>query len=221
MADVSSAGLVKGSRMKRYAFAGLAVGAAMMIGGALAAVSNNPSSTAKSLAAPDSEVMNPMIAGQAMLANRNLLDNLTASPDHSELVAAMKDSGVADALTANGQFTVFAPTNTAMAAIPAQSLCSDKTRLARLMGYLVVPGKYDSQAMLKAIDEGGGQARLRTVEGGVLVARMNGPTNVILVDENGNTADISIYDVYDKNGVLHVVDRMLQPGGATRQVAGN
>jgi uncharacterized surface protein with fasciclin (FAS1) repeats len=89
------------------------------------------------------------------------------------------------------------------------------------MGYLVVPGKYDSQAVLKAIGEGGGQARLRTVEIGVLVARMNGPTNIVLVDENGNAADISIYDVYDKNGVLHVVDRMLQPGAATRQVATN
>jgi uncharacterized surface protein with fasciclin (FAS1) repeats len=204
--------------MKRYAMASLAAGAAMMIGGALGAVSGN-GLPAKSLAANDPEVMNPMIAGQAMSASRNLLDNLAASPDHSVLAAAMKDSGVADALAAKGQFTVFAPTNTAMAAIPTQDLGQDKTRLARLMGYLVVPGKYDSQALLKAIGEGGGQARLRTLEGGVLVARMNGPTNLILVDENGNTADISIYDVYDRNGVLHVVDRMIRPGLATRQVA--
>jgi hypothetical protein len=95
--------------MKRYAIAGRAAGAAMMIGGALAAVSDSAPSTAKSLAAPDAEVMNPMIAGQAMLASRTLLDNLPASPDHSVLVAAMKDSGVADALKSNGQFTVFAP----------------------------------------------------------------------------------------------------------------
>jgi len=207
--------------MKRYAIAGYAAGAAMMIGGALAAVSANAPFTTKSLAAPDAEVMNPMVAGQAMLASRTLLDNLTASPDHSVLVAAMKDSGVADALKSNGQFTVFAPGDTAMAAIPAQTLGEDKTRLARLMSYLVVPGKYDSQALLKAIGEGGGQARLRTVEGGMLVARMNGPTNIILVDENGYAADISIYDVYDKNGVMHVVDRMLQPSGAMRQVAIN
>ena len=72
---------------------------------------------------------------------------------------------------------------------------------------------------LNHLGEGGGQAKLRTIEGGVLLARMNGPTNVVLVDENGNTADIAIYDVYDKNGVMHVVDRMLEPGGATRQMA--
>ena len=205
--------------MKRYAMAGLAAGAAMMIGGALAAVSTAPS-TSTSVTPPHSDVMNPMIAGQAMLAGRNLLDNMTASPDHAALAAAMKTSGVADALTANGQFTVFAPINSAMATIPAHSM-DDKARLARLMGYLVVPGKYDSQALLKIIGEGGGQTRLRTVEGGVLLARMNGPTNIILVDANGNTADISIYDVYNRNGVLHVVDRMLQPGAATQQVAGN
>lgn len=203
--------------MKRYAMAGLAAGAAMMIGGALAAVSGNPPSLA---AAPHSDVMNPMIAGQAMLAGRNLLDNMTASPEHSALAAAMKESGISEALASNGQFTVFAPINSAMASVPARALAG-KARLARLMGYLVVPGQYDSQALLKAIGEGGGQARLRTVEGSILLARMNGPTNVILVDGHGNTADISITDVYSRNGVLHVVDRMLQPGAAAGQVAEN
>ena len=69
------------------------------------------------------------------------------------------------------------------------------------------------------IGEGGGQAKLRTVEGGVLVARMNGPTNIMLMDEKGNTADIAIYDIYDKNGVMHVVDHMLEPGAPARQIA--
>jgi uncharacterized surface protein with fasciclin (FAS1) repeats len=206
--------------MKRYAIAGIAAGAAMMIGGALGAVSNSAPVTPRPLAA-DAGVMNPMIAGQAMLPNRNLLENISASPDHSTLMAALKVSGISDALKSDGQFTVFAPTNTALAALPAQMQGRDKTQLARLMGYLVVPGKYDSQALLKVIGEGGGQARLRTVEGGVLVARMNGPTNVILTDERGNTADITIYDVYDKNGVMHVVDRMLEPGASVRQVAAN
>jgi uncharacterized surface protein with fasciclin (FAS1) repeats len=205
--------------MKRYLVAGLAAGAAMMIGGAVAAVSGNSPATPRALAAMDSDVMNPMIAGQAMLPSRNILDNISASPEHSVLVAAMKDSGVADALKADGEFTVFAPTNTAMATVPARALTRDRAQLTRLMGYLVVPGKYDSQSLLKAIGEGGGQAKLRTIEGGVLLARMNGPTNVVLVDENGNTADIAIYDVYDKNGVVHVVDRMLEPGGAARQMA--
>jgi uncharacterized surface protein with fasciclin (FAS1) repeats len=189
-----------------------------MIGGALGAVSDAVPSEPKVPAAADAGVMNPMIDGQAMLPGRNLLENISASPDHSTLVAAMKNSGVSEALKSGGQFTVFAPTNAAM---PAQMLGRDKAQLARLMGYLVVPGKYDSQTLLKAIGEGGGEAKLRTVEGGILVARMNGPTNVILMDERGDTADIAIYDVYDKNGVLHVVDRMLEPGASARQIATN
>jgi uncharacterized surface protein with fasciclin (FAS1) repeats len=208
--------------MKRYVFAGLAV-AAMTIGGALGAVSGHAPDAPKPPAVHDTEVgdvMDPMIAGQAMLPSRNLLDNIAASPQHSVLVAAMKDSGVADALKADGQWTVFAPTNEALAKLPAEALTHDKAQLARLMGYLVVPGKYDSRALLKAIGEGGGEARLRTVEGGVIQARLNGPTNILLMDEEGNTADIAIYDVYDKNGVMHVVDHMLEPGAAARQVAG-
>ena len=209
-----------GFPMKRMMIAGFAAGAAMMIGGALGAVSNQSlSGQPKSLTSATAEVMNPMIAGQAMLPNRSLLENVSASPEHTTLAAAMKESGVADALKANGQFTVFAPTNAALSTLPARGLEQNKAQLARMMGYLVVPGKYDSAALLKAIGEGGGEAKLRTVEGGVLMARMNGPTNVILMDEKGATADIAIYDVYDKNGVMHVVDHMLEPGMAARQIA--
>lgn len=209
-----------GFPMKRMMIAGFAAGAAMMIGGALGAVSNQSlSGQPKPLVDINGGVMNPMIAGQAMLPNRSLLENISASPEHTTFAAAMKESGVADALKANGQFTVFAPTNAALATLPARDLEQNKAQLARMMGYLVVPGKYDSAALLKVIGEGGGQAKLRTVEGGVLVARMNGPTNVILMDEKGNTADIAIYDVYDKNGVMHVVDHTLEPGMPARQVA--
>jgi len=209
-----------GFPMKRMMIAGFAGGAAMMIGGALGAVSTHSiSSQPKPIVDRDGGVMNPMIAGQAMLPNRNLLENISASPDHTTLVAALKESGIADALKGDGQFTVFAPTNAALATLPARDIEQNKAQLARMMGYLVVPGKYDSQTLLRVIGEGGGQAKLKTVEGGVLVARMNGPTNVILMDEKGGTADIAIYDVYDKNGVMHVVDHMLEPGMATRQVA--
>ena len=209
-----------GFPMKRMMIAGFAGGAAMMIGGALGAVSNqHVSAQPKPIVDADGGVMNPMIGGQAMLANRDLLENIAASPDHTTLVAAMRESGIADALKGNGQFTVFAPTNAALATLPARALEQNKSQLARMMGYLVVPGKYDSQALLRVIGEGGGQAKLRTVEGGVLVARMNGPTNVVLMDEKGDTADIAIYDVYDKNGVMHVIDHMLEPGMPARQVA--
>ena len=200
--------------MKHAAIAGFAAGAAMMIGGALGAVSH---SDPKPLVEPNSEVMNPMIGGQAMLPDRDIMENIASSPMHSQLVAALKDSGVAGALKANGQFTVFAPTNAAFAVAGAQP----KSTLARRMSYLIVPGKYDSQALLRVISEAGGEAKLRTAEGGVLVARMNGPTNIVVMDERGNTADIAIYDVRDKNGIVHVVDRALEPSGPPRQVAAN
>ncbi len=211
-----------GLPMKRIMVAGFAGGAAMMIGGALGAISTQSSvylAQPKPIVDSNGGVMNPMIAGQAMLPNHSLLENIAASPEHTMLVASLKDSGLAEALTSNGQFTLFAPTNAALSTIPARALGENKAQLARMMGYLVVPGRYDSKALLKAIGEGGGQAKLRTVEGGVLVARLNGPTNIILMDEKGTTADIAIYDVYDKNGVMHVIDHMLEPGLASRQLA--
>jgi uncharacterized surface protein with fasciclin (FAS1) repeats len=200
--------------MKSAAVAGFAAGAAMMIGGALGAVSNI---APRLVPDTDFEVMNPMIGGQAMLPDRDIMENMAASPMHTTFVNDLKDTGVAAALKTNGQFTVFAPTNAAFAAAGPQS----KSSLARRMSYLIVPGKYDSQALLRVISEAGGEAKLRTAEGGTLVARMNGPTNIVVMDEHGNTADIAIYDVHDKNGIVHVVDRMLEPGGAARQIASN
>jgi uncharacterized surface protein with fasciclin (FAS1) repeats len=200
--------------MKRAAIAGFAAGAAMMIGGALGAVSH---SDPRPVPDTDVEVMNPMIGGQAMLPDRDIMENMSASPMHTSFVNALKDTGVAAALKANVQFTVFAPTNAAFAAAGTPS----KSGQARRMSYLIVPGKYDSQALLRLISESGGEARLRTAEGGTLVARLNGPTNIVVMDERGNTADIAIYDVHDKNGIVHVVDHMLEPSGTARQVASN
>jgi uncharacterized surface protein with fasciclin (FAS1) repeats len=200
--------------MKRAAVAGFAAGIAMMIGGALGAVST---SDPQPVAGANSSIMNPMIGGQAMLPGRDIMENLSASPMHSRLAAAMTESGVGAALKADGQFTVFAPTNAAFAAAGLQA----KSTLARRMSYLIVPGKYDSAALLRAISEAGGEARLRTAEGGILVARMNGPTNIAIMDEKGTTANIAIYDVRDRNGIVHVVDNMIAPSGPARQVALN
>jgi uncharacterized surface protein with fasciclin (FAS1) repeats len=200
--------------MKRAAIAGFAAGAALMIGGALGAVSNIAPTLVPDT---DVEVMNPMIGGQAMLPDRDIMENMAASPMHTTFVNDLKDTGVAAALKTNGQFTVFAPTNAAFAAAGAEP----KGSLARRMSYLIVPGKYDSQALLRVISESGGEAKLRTAEGGTLVARLNGPTNIVVMDERGDTADIAIYDVHDKNGIVHVVDRMLEPSGPARQVASN
>lgn len=185
----------------------------MMIGGALGAVSGaDPRPVVE-----NPSIMNPMIGGQAMLPNRDIMENLSASPMHGQLTAALKESGVAGALKANGQFTVFAPTNAAFAAADQEP----KSTLARRMSYLIVPGKYDSQALLRVIGEAGGEARLRTAEGGVLVARMNGPTNIQIMDEKGQTANIAIYDVRDSNGIVHVVDHLIEPSGPASRLALN
>jgi uncharacterized surface protein with fasciclin (FAS1) repeats len=198
--------------MKRAAIAGFAAGAAMAIGGALGAVSNIGDSRPVDA---NMAVMNPMIAGQAMLAGRDLMDNIAASPQHTKLTTALRESGIAAALKSNGQFTVFAPTDAAFNVEGA----SNKAQLAHRIGYLVVPGKYDSASLLQLINQGGGDAKLRTVDGGILVARMNGPTNIMLMDERGRTANIAIYDIHNRNGVIMVLDAMAAPSGPPRQVA--
>ena len=200
--------------MKHAVAAGLATGLAMMIGGALGAVSNlDP----RPVPDADPEVMNPIIDGQAMLPDRDIMENMSASPMHTTLVHDLKETGVAAALKTNGQFTVFAPTDAAFREAGAQSGAA----LARHMSYLIVPGKYDSTALLRLISEAGGQAKMRTAEGGVLVAMLNGPTNIMVMDERGNSADIAIYDVRDKNGIVHVVDRVLEPSSPPREIASN
>lgn len=204
--------------MNYFSIAGFAAAAVMTVGGALGAVSNGSSSAdqPEPIVDRDGGVMNPMIGGQAMLPTRTLLENIAASPDHTMLAAEMKESGIAGALKGEGEFTVFAPTNAALAGVPMDR---NKAQLARMMSYLVVPGRYDSQTLLRVIGEGGGLAKLRTVEGGVLVARLNGPTNVVLMDEKGATADISIYDIYERNGVIQVVDRALMPSADSGEMA--
>lgn len=197
--------------MGYFSIAGLATAVVMTVGGAVGAVSNGSAGDQPKAILDQGGVMNPMIGGQAMLPGRSLLGNLSASPEHTMLAAEMKESGVASALKSDGEFTVFAPTNTALANLSEHPQQPNKAQLARMMGYLVVPGRYDSQTLLRVIGEGGGQVKLRTIEGGILVARLNGPTNVVLMDEEGRTADISIYDIYGRNGVIQVVDHALMP----------
>ena len=201
--------------MKKAAIAGFAAGVAMAIGGALGAVSNLSDSHAIDT---NAEVMNPMIAGQAMLPDHDLMSNISASPEHVKLAAALRDSGIASALKSNGQFTLFAPVD---AAFNVEGAAGNKVQMAHRIGYLVVPGKFDSQALLQQISQGGGETKLRTVDGGILVARLNGPTNIVLMDERGRTADISVYDVRSKNGVIMVIDHMAAPSGPPHQVALN
>jgi len=202
--------------MKRAAIAGFAAGAAMAIGGALGAVSTLGDS--HPIVDPNSEVSNPMIAGQAMLPDHDLMANLTASPEHRKLAVALQESGIASALKSNGLFTVFAPVDTAF---NVEGDAGNKAQLAHRIGYLVVPGRYDSHALLEEIGHGGGQVKMRTLDGGILTATLNGPTNILLMDERGRTADIAIYDVRSKNGVIMVIDQMAAPSGPSKQLAMN
>jgi len=174
----------------------------MLIGGGVAAVSPAAEPTERP------GVMNPAIGGQAMLSTRDIVDNMAASPEHTQLGAALKDAGLTETLKGKGPYTVFAPTDEAFAHAGIKT--ASRGQLAKTVDYLVVKGRLDSQALLKLINENGGTAKLQTLEGGTLVASMNGPTNIVLVDEKGHQVAITTYDVYDANGVTHVIDQVVQ-----------
>jgi uncharacterized surface protein with fasciclin (FAS1) repeats len=160
------------------------------------------------------DVSNPMIQGQALLPSIDIYDNAAKSPVHSTLVAELRAAGLANTLKGKGPYTVFAPTNEAYAALPhgtVAALLQNRAAAEKSASYLVVKGRYDSQTLLKLIGENGGQAKLVTMEGGPLVAMLNGPTNIELMDQKGDVADISIYDIYQSNGVIQVIDKVLMP----------
>jgi len=158
-----------------------------------------------------------MVGGQAMLPGKDIVDNAVASADHTTLVAAVKAAGLVTTLKGAGPFTVFAPTNAAFNALPAGTVPSllkpeNKATLTKVLTYHVVPGRWDVAALQQAITAGGGKATLTTVEGGKLTATMNGPHNIDITDAKGDVAQISTYDVYQSNGVIQVIDKVLLPG---------
>jgi len=158
---------------------------------------------------------NPMVGGAPMLVSKDIVDNAASSKDHTTLVAAVKAAGLVDTLKGAGPFTVFAPTNAAFDALPAgavQSLLQpeNKSKLAAVLTYHVVPGKLDAAAIAAQIKAGGGQAKLKTVQGETLTARATGG-KVTLTDSKGNTANVTIANVYQSNGVIHVIDKVLMP----------
>ncbi len=157
----------------------------------------------------------PMVGGAAMSPKKDIIENAVNSKDHTTLVAAVKAAGLVDTLKGKGPFTVFAPTNAAFAALPAGTVDTllkpeNKAMLSGILTYHVVAGKDDSKALAKAIKKGGGKAELKTVAGGTLVASMEGK-DVIITDEKGGKAKVTIADVYQSNGVIHVVDKVLLP----------
>ncbi|MEO8504476.1 MAG: fasciclin domain-containing protein [Acidobacteriota bacterium] len=158
---------------------------------------------------------NPMVGGAAMYASKDIIDNAVNSADHTTLVAAVKAAGLVDTLKGKGPFTVFAPTNEAFAKLPAGTVDTllkpeNKATLTKILTYHVAAGKWDGHALAKAIKAGNGKAEIATVSGGKLWASMDGK-NIVLTDEKGGKAKVTIADVYQSNGVIHVVDTVLMP----------
>jgi len=158
---------------------------------------------------------NPMVGGAAMYANKDIIDNAVNSADHTTLVAAVKAAGLVETLKGAGPFTVFAPTNAAFAKLPAGTVDTllkpeNKPTLTKILTYHVASGKWDAHALAKAIKSGNGKAEIKTVAGGKLWASMDGK-DVWVTDEKGGKAKVTIADVYQSNGVIHVVDTVLMP----------
>ena len=156
------------------------------------------------------------VGGMQMFPQKDIIDNAVNSGDHKTLVAAVKAADLVATLKGDGPFTVFAPTDEAFGKLPAGTVDTlvkpeNKATLTKILTYHVVAGKWDYKALMKLIKSGDGTAVLTTVEGGKLTAMMNGDRNIVLKDEKGNLANISIYDVYQSNGVIQVIDSVLMP----------
>ena len=157
-----------------------------------------------------------MVGGAAMYPTRDIIDNAVNSRDHTTLVAAVKAAGLVDTLKGSGPFTVFAPTNSAFSMLPAGTVDTllkpeNKGTLTQVLTYHVVPGRVDAAALAQQIQSGGGKAMLKTASGGTLTATMRGK-DVVIVDAKGNMSVVTTADVYQSNGVIHVVDKVLLPG---------
>ena len=158
------------------------------------------------------------VGGQPMFPNKTIVSNAVNSADHTTLVAAVKAAGLVDTLNSPGPFTVFAPVNTAFAALPAGTVDTllkpeNKPTLTKVLTYHVVSGNYDSTKLRAMIIAGNGKAELKTVAGQTVWVMMNGSTNMTVTDAKGGIADITISDVTQSNGVIHVLDRVLMPAG--------
>lgn len=156
-----------------------------------------------------------IVGGAPMYPSKNIVENAVNSKDHTTLVAAVKAAGLVETLQSKGPFTVFAPTNAAFDKLPkgtVEALLKPENLklLQTILTYHVVAGKMSSSDIVKVIKAGKGKATLKTVSGGTLTAWMKG-SNVYLTDENGKSAKVTIADVKQSNGVLHVIDAVVTP----------
>ena len=158
---------------------------------------------------------NPIVGGKEMFPNKNIVENAVNSADHTTLVAAVKAAGLVDTLMSPGPFTVFAPTNSAFAKLPAGTVDTllqpeNKGMLTKVLTYHVVPGRISSADLKKLIKNENGMATLKTVSGGMLWAMMRG-NEIVLKDEKGASSTITQANVFQSNGVIHVVDSVVLP----------
>jgi uncharacterized surface protein with fasciclin (FAS1) repeats len=158
----------------------------------------------------------PMVGGAPMYASKNIVENAVHSKDHTTLVAAVKAAGLVNTLEGPGPFTVFAPTNEAFAKLPAGTVDTllkpeNKDQLTKILTYHVVPGRLDSRKLDAEIKAGGGQAMLKTVEGDTLTVSGSG-SHLMVTDAQGNSARVTIPNVYQSNGVILVINKVLMPG---------
>ena len=167
------------------------------------------------LAAATYAASNPIVGGKEMFPNKNIIQNAVNSADHTTLVAAVKAAGLVDTLQGAGPFTVFAPTNDAFAKLPAGTVDTllkpeNKSTLTKVLTYHVVPGRLSSADLKKQIQKGNGSATLKTVSGGTLWAMMQG-NDLVLKDEKGALSKVTQANVFQSNGVIHVVDSVVLP----------
>jgi len=156
-----------------------------------------------------------MVGGAPMYPTKDIVDNAVNSKDHTTLVAAVKEAGLVETLKSAGPFTVFAPTNEAFNKLPEGTVPTllkpeNKAMLTKILTYHVVSGRVSAADLVAKIKAGGGKAELKTVSGGTLTAMLDGK-KVYLVDEKGGKSWVTIADVFQKNGVIHVVNTVLMP----------
>jgi uncharacterized surface protein with fasciclin (FAS1) repeats len=158
---------------------------------------------------------NPVVGGQEMYPTKDIIDNAVNSADHTTLVAAVKAAGLVDTLKGSGPFTVFAPTNEALAKLPAGTVENllkpeNKDALTRILTHHVIAGRLSALDLKKQIKAANGKAELKTVSGGTLTVMMQGK-NIVLKDEKGGVSTVTIPNVFQSNGVIHVVDAVVLP----------
>ena len=193
----------------------LTAGCASTTDGDMAASSSSSTSMGASTSASASANL-PMVGGAAMYPNRTIVQNAVNSRDHTTLVSAVQAAGLVDTLNSAGPFTVFAPTNAAFGKLPAGTVetlvqPANKGQLTTVLTYHVLPGRKTASQIMADIRAGGGTATYTTVQGGTLRAMMSGNA-VVLTDAKGGQSRVTMADVMQSNGVIHVVDTVLLPG---------